>query len=115
MIISLSWPDKRLSPNDRSHWAKKAPIKKAYRNEAYWKAQKHGIQLPPARHPLIITFYPPDNAHRDIDNCLASLKAALDGIADALAINDKYFRPITIDFGESDKHNPRVTVEITTP
>lgn len=113
MIITLSWFNKHLSPNDRSHWAKKAPIKAAYRNEAYWKAQKHGVILPPERHHVTIIFCPPNNKPRDIDNCLASLKSGLDGIADGLGINDKYFRPITIDFGEADKLNPRVVIEIT--
>lgn len=112
MKITLSWFDKRLSPNDRSHWAKKAPIKAAYRNEAYWKAQKHGVILPAERHHVTIIFYPPTNAQRDIDNCLASLKSGLDGIADGLGINDKYFRPITIDFGDADKKNPRVEITI---
>lgn len=112
MKITLSWPDKHLSPNDRSHWAKKAPIKAAYRNEGYWKAQKLGVTLPPERHHISIIFYPPTNAHRDIDNCLASLKNALDGIADGLGINDKYFRPITIDFGDADKLNARVEIDI---
>lgn len=113
MIITLSWPDKHLSPNDRSHWAKKSPIKSAYRNNAYWKAQKFGVTLPPERHHVTITFYPPNNKPRDIDNCLASLKSGLDGIADGLGINDKYFRPITIDFGVADKSNPRVVISIS--
>lgn len=112
MIITLSWPNKLLSPNDRSHWAKKAPIKAAYRNEAYWKAQKHGVILPPERHHVTIIFYPPTNAQRDVDNCLASLKSGLDGAADGLGINDKYFRPITIDFANADKNNPRVEIII---
>lgn len=69
-------------------------------------------RLPAIKHHLKITFYPPTKANRDIDNCLASIKAGLDGIADGLAINDKFFRPITIDFGETDKNNPRVVIEI---
>lgn len=112
MIITLPWPDRKLSPNERSHWAKKAPVKAAYREKAYWQAQKHGVILPAERHHIAITFYPPSNRPMDIDNCLASIKSGLDGIADGLGINDKYFRPITIDFGEADKNNPRVEINI---
>jgi len=41
-----------------------------------------------------ITFYPPDKRHRDADNMVASIKAGLDGIADALRVNDKRFLPV---------------------
>jgi len=112
MQITLSWPNKLLSPNSRAHWAKRQPFKSAYRNEGYWKAQALGVELPAIRHHLKITFYPPTKANRDIDNCLASIKAGLDGVADGLAINDRFFRPITIDFAETDKKNPRVVIEI---
>jgi crossover junction endodeoxyribonuclease RusA len=38
----------------------------------------------------------PDKRHRDADNCLAAAKAGLDGMADALGVNDRHFQPITI-------------------
>jgi crossover junction endodeoxyribonuclease RusA len=38
----------------------------------------------------------PDKRHRDADNCLAASKAGLDGVADALIVDDKRFQPITI-------------------
>ena len=34
-----------------------------------------------------------------MDNCLASLKGALDGIADALSIDDERLLPILLDRG----------------
>jgi crossover junction endodeoxyribonuclease RusA len=37
-----------------------------------------------------------DKRHRDADNCLAAAKAGLDGMADALGVNDRHFQPITI-------------------
>jgi crossover junction endodeoxyribonuclease RusA len=43
--------------------------------------------------PIEITFYPPDKRHRDADNMVASIKAGLDGIADALKVNDRQFLP----------------------
>jgi crossover junction endodeoxyribonuclease RusA len=113
MIITVSYPDKILNPNEKSHFHKKAPFKKAHRNEGYWQAQKHGVILPEQKHHVTLIFYPPDNKPRDLDNALASMKSAIDGIADGLGINDKYFRPITIDFGDADKKNPRVVISIS--
>lgn len=49
--------------------------------------------------PISIIFHPP-HSNYDLDNCLAALKAALDGVAMALKMNDKMFRPISIDFGD---------------
>jgi len=40
---------------------------------------------------LWLDFYPPDRRHRDDDGLLSSLKAARDGIADALGIDDNRF------------------------
>jgi crossover junction endodeoxyribonuclease RusA len=44
--------------------------------------------------PLRVTLrvYPPDKRRRDWDNIIASLKSGLDGIADALGIDDSRFR-----------------------
>lgn len=40
---------------------------------------------------LKYSFCPPDNRRRDRDNLIASMKAATDGIADALGIDDSKF------------------------
>ena len=37
------------------------------------------------------SFFPPDRRARDEDNLLASMKSSLDGIAEALRVNDKCF------------------------
>jgi crossover junction endodeoxyribonuclease RusA len=48
----------------------------------------------PQGEPLRITLrvYPPDKRRRDWDNIVASLKSGLDGISDALGIDDSRFR-----------------------
>jgi Holliday junction resolvase RusA-like endonuclease len=38
----------------------------------------------------------PDKRKRDADNCLAAAKGALDGLADAMMVNDQLFQPIMI-------------------
>jgi len=63
--------------------------------------------------PLMILFYPP-HTRFDLHNCSGALKGHLDGIADALEINDKRFRPITIDFAEIEPQG-KIEVILTYP
>ncbi|PZQ55748.1 MAG: endodeoxyribonuclease RusA [Novosphingobium pentaromativorans] len=109
MIITLSWPDKRLSPNARLHWRAKVKPKQSARDGAAWlTAAAPGFQdakaaLPAAGPiPVKVTFFPPDRRHRDDDNMIASFKAARDGIASALGVDDRRFRP-EYHFAEPEK------------
>ena len=110
--VELSWPAKELSPNARVHFHAKAGAARAYRGEAYWMT-KH-VDLRPANDDgeivLAITFHPPDKRKRDLDNMLASAKSAIDGIADAMSVNDQRFA-FTIRRAEPVKGG-RVTVSI---
>jgi hypothetical protein len=45
---------------------------------------------------MVITFFQPDKRKRDRDNLLSAAKPQLDGVADALGINDFHFNPVTI-------------------
>lgn len=95
MRIELPWPDKHLNPNNRAHWRVKAQHKRAQRELAYWITITTGVMRQPRPGPgaleLALTFYPPDCRPRDLDNCLASCKSLVDGIADALGVNDRMF------------------------
>ena len=92
MLIKLDWPDKHLSPNARVHWAMESRKKRVARTAAYWLARESG-DLAATNSPLVaLKFCPPDNRHRDLDNMIASLKSALDGIADAIKIDDSKWR-----------------------
>lgn len=100
MLIVLPWPASILSPNDRSHWgAKVGPKADAKRIAAWSTTAAEGFydareaMKGDHRIPIRITFYPPDKRHRDADNMVASIKAALDGVADALKVNDRRFWP----------------------
>lgn len=93
--VTLPWPPKELSPNSNIHWAKKAKKKKEYRTTCWVLALEAKLVAPAGegKIPISITFYPPDRRHRDADNMVASIKSGLDGLADALKINDKRFLP----------------------
>lgn len=91
--LVLLWPDKALSPNARVHWAKKAKAAKCYRNHAFVNCRMKKLSAPETIGKLHvwIDFYPPDKRRRDSDNLLASIKNALDGIAEALGVDDSRF------------------------
>lgn len=101
--ISLPWPDPKLSPNARTHWAVKSRYTRDQRTLARVMAQR---TLPPpmvdGKLSLRITFRPPDRRARDLDNMLASCKAYLDGISDAYGVNDARF-VLTLERGEPVK------------
>lgn len=90
--VSLPWPEKVLSPNGRSHWTRKAKATKNARHDAAW-ATRSVFRLPPKWDSVAVRFEfrPPDQRRRDRDNLIASMKAATDGIADALGIDDSKF------------------------
>lgn len=119
-MIVLPWPDKRLSPNARQHWAVLAKVKKQARHDAYILAtvalslkSKKAIAAIEGHIPIEVRFYPPDKRHRDDDNMVASFKAARDGIADSLGVDDRRFRPV---YRFMDPLPPgRVEIEICLP
>lgn len=92
--VVLPWPPKDLSPNARVHWAKRSKAAKAYRAECGWQvralAQKPKFESS-GPITLDIEFMQPDRRGRDLDNMLASIKAGIDGISDALGVNDRRF------------------------
>ena len=95
LIITLAWPDSLLSPNRVANWRKKATARKVARARAAI-ATRAGVGMLGAMPPdtsleVSLTFCPPDKRKRDMDNVLSSLKSAIDGVADALAVNDCCF------------------------
>lgn len=101
--VELSWPSKILQPNTKTHWAKKHRAGQIHKHEAYYAATHAYLEwfnrlriepyfMPDSPVDVHVVFYPPDNRRRDEDNMLASLKHQLDGIAEAIGVNDRWFR-----------------------
>lgn len=89
--VRLSWPAQPLWQNRRVSWRKRAESVRIARTEAWAVAKKAKLpRLPTAI--LTFAFYPPDNRRRDIQNMPATMKAAIDGIADAMGCDDTGFR-----------------------
>lgn len=89
--VTLSWPDKRLSQNSRAHWRRRASAVAMYRWEASLAARQAKVLTDPEAI-LTFTYYPPDLRRRDVHNVHGMMKAAIDGIADAMGCDDRRFR-----------------------
>jgi crossover junction endodeoxyribonuclease RusA len=94
--LVLPWPDPKLHPNKRLHWAAVAKVKGQARKlgsalalEARWNR----TEWPEGRLHVWIDAYPPDRRRRDADGLLSSLKAHLDGIAEVMGVDDRRFVP----------------------
>ena len=110
--LFLPWPDKRLSPNARIHWAKLAGAKSAAKRLAYYAVLEAGIgKIDADKISVRYVFYPPDNRARDTDNMLASCKAFGDGIALAIGIDDSKWELSIAPRGPVEKHG-MVKVEL---
>lgn len=97
--LTLPWPPTALSPNTANTWRKRLLAKKKYKTDCYLLAKAAGRPVVGEGNiPMCVLFYPP-RKNRDIDNCLAQIKAGLDGIAEAWGLNDRMFYPITLDWG----------------
>ena len=111
-VVFLPWPHKDLSPNAAMHWAKKSKKKKEYRTTCWALTLEAKLKAPQGedKFGVEITFYPPDKRHRDADNMVAAIKSGLDGVADALKVNDRRFLPSFI-FSEEVKGMVKVEIK----
>jgi len=88
--LTLPWPPKGVRPNGpHGHWAVKASARKGYKTACLWslreqKARKMDAKKLTAR----ITFCPPDERRRDLDNMLSSIKQAIDSVAFVTGVDD---------------------------
>lgn len=102
MQIELPYAHKSLWPNGRAHWGEKAKQTKLHRAWGFAAARaalpvcfKHNGEPIPVS---IAIYAKPSGQLPDADNVLASCKAYLDGIADALGVNDNVFVPQPVQF-----------------
>lgn len=102
MIIQLPYPHKALWPNGRAHWGAKAKQTKDHRLWAFMATKaalpvcfrSNGERIPVR----LIVSAKPKGPLPDKDNALAACKAYLDGIAEALGVNDNMFDPQPVHF-----------------
>jgi hypothetical protein len=97
-VVRLLWPHPGLSPNSRLHRIAFAGVKRlAKANASACALADIGlagrVELRGASAlDVTMTFHPPDNRKRDDDNLIASMKAARDGIAATIGVDDGKWR-----------------------
>jgi crossover junction endodeoxyribonuclease RusA len=109
--IILPFPPSGLTPHAKGTWRKKAALTKSYRQLCSREAQIQGIRgMSADRIKARITIQRP-NLKRDYQNCISCFKAGVDGIADVIGIDDRYWQ---IEFVEGELARPegRVVVEL---
>lgn len=113
ITITLPWPSRILSPNSRGlHWGARAKAKKAARSDGRLLAlaAMGRAARPQGPQKVAMTFHPPNARARDTDNMLAACKAALDGIADAIGVDDSQWQ---ISLTRGEPHRPLGQVIVT--
>lgn len=86
-LLRLSWPRRALFQNWRGHWSESSAARAAQRQEAWAVAKLHSIISDPAAH-IDVTFHPSPRSRADLHNMPATVKGAIDGIADAMELGD---------------------------
>lgn len=119
LTLLLPWPSADLSPNGRVHHFTRHRAAKSAKNYAFNMALSLmgplGIRKGTWRGPITVqyTFHPSIDRARDDDNFVARMKAARDGVAMALGVDDVAFTTLPAVFGE--KRKPSCVVMTLTP
>lgn len=103
LSFTLPFPAKALWPNGRAHWAVKSREVKSHRAWANRAALGLPKADPASRVSLAVMVHPKTRHPIDRDNCVAALKSYIDGIADALGVDDRTFDTPSITFAEPVK------------
>lgn len=118
--ISFQQPDKRLSLNDREHWAVKARKAKAWRAGAFaaaWKAPLYDDEGKSTVHRSFVevTFPVKQNRRRDPHNAIATVKPIIDGLVDAGVWPDDTDEYVIVLDPKFDKRDDNLVVVRLTP
>lgn len=103
MKIIAPYPNMNLSPNKKHgrHYAVAHDSKVKQRDAGFYLAKEAlGKQrlVKKDYYALKLLFVRKDRNIPDLDNTLSAAKSLLDGIAMGLGVNDKQFKPVTIDW-----------------
>ena len=96
--LDLPWPPADLNPNKRLYWAARREATALYRRDCFLitrdmmnRALRIKAPVPsplPTPVTATVTFWMPDRRRRDLDNLLAAMKPAWDGLVDAGLLAD---------------------------
>lgn len=110
--IQLDWPAQPLWPNRQKHWRTTRAAQGVHRDAAFYTAKAAGWSRPifPVHglH-LDLTFCAPSARRYDLDNALAAMKAAIDGLARCIKVDDSLFS-YSLQRGEKSKNGGVIVV-----
>lgn len=109
--VLLPWPARVVHPNSRAHWRRRAGATTRMRRDAYVLTKAAKLRVGDGAVQVTLTFYPPDKRRRDLDGCIASCKAYLDGLADALGVDDNRFT-LSASLSDICGHDGEVKIEV---
>lgn len=117
ITVDVPWPGRALSPNGRAHPFALARAKRLAKRDAAI-ATFEAIAGRDVAYPVgvkiryDIVTRPKCRRNRDDDNTVAMLKAALDGIAHALGVDDSQFQLGSVTEGEKSAR-PHVLITLS--
>ena len=98
--IQLAFPAPELFPNRSKgrHWGTLHKLRTQATVASYMLTKAQAKDWVPTDQDLrlTVTFLMPDKRKRDADNCLSAAKHALDGVAQALKVDDFQFQPVQV-------------------
>lgn len=109
--IELPFPPAALSGHNTGHWRVKSALVKKHREWSYAVTLSARPKIAETGDILLVMHFHPKDNRGDRTNFANRMKPYIDGIADALGVNDRRFLP-SYHFYAPDKNNPRVEVEI---
>ena len=101
LIVRMPFPAPELFPNRKNgkHWSATNAVKAKQHADGYNATKAAGaFEMQDGYIPLSLLFLTPDGRKRDVDNMLAASKALIDGMAQALGVDDRRFRPVFVDW-----------------
>lgn len=110
-LIVLPFPPASLSGHAKGYWRGKSALTKHQRQYARYLTEEAGVTVAAEGDIPIHFHFIPDSRRGDRVNFPIRIKAAVDGIADALGVNDSRFLP-SYSFGAASPRKPRVEVTV---
>jgi len=101
--IRLPFPAPALWPNKRPHWGAKLRATRTHRSAAFYATLEAKVPKPTGRVNVTLIIHPKTAHAIDADNAVSANKAHLDGIAQALGVNDSTFNSPVVRFAEPIK------------
>jgi len=114
-VIVLPWPERVLFGHAKGHWRPRHRATKQAKVAACNLGKVAGLHLRkwPADPVLTFTYHPP-SLRGDVQNVHGALKAAIDGLALAMGVDDKLFRCRFPDVFDGVRKPGQVVVEVDT-